>query len=153
MTDTIQTIDQILNKYCHTVDRGSAKEVSNLFSQEAVLKPYFDDQYEVSGRAEIERWYAHYMENFRAKIRHLKHMVVSPVITVTNTRASSICYFIASAVNTETNQGFSATGTYEDQFEKSGDSWMFSERCITVETTSPEINVTEQFPSLEFPRK
>ena len=72
----------MLNEYCHTVDRGTAREVSDLFSPDALLKPYFDDKYDVIGRSEIERWYAHYMENFRGNIRHLKHMIVSPVITV-----------------------------------------------------------------------
>lgn len=152
MTDSIIAIQQILNSYCHTVDRGTAKEVSELFSSNAILKPYFDDHYDVTGRSEIERWYEHYMKNFRAHLRYLKHMVASPVITVNKMHATSVCYFIGSAVNNETNQAFSATGTYRDKFEKSENVWFFSERLINVETTTPEILVVEEFPSLEFPR-
>ena len=152
MTNDIVAINQVLNEYCHTVDRGTAREVSDLFSPDAVLKPYFDDKYDVIGRSEIERWYAHYMENFRGNIRHLKHMIVSPVITVEANQANSVCYFLASAVSNETNIGFSATGIYSDKLEKLEGKWMLSERCITVETTEPEIKVIEEFPSLEFPR-
>ncbi len=152
MTNDIVAINQVLNEYCHTVDRRSAREVSKLFSPDALLKPYFDDKYDVIGRSEIERWYEHYMENFRRHIRHLKHMIVSPMIKVETDQASSVCYFLASAVNNETNLGFSATGIYTDRLKKLDGKWMLSERCITVETTTPEITAIETFPSLEFPR-
>jgi len=153
MSNDIIAIEQVLNDYCHRVDRGTAREVSELFSPDAVLKPYFDDNYDVNGRSEIERWYGHYMENFRGHIRHLKHMIVSPVINILESQANSVCYFLASAVNNETDRGFSATGTYTDRLEKLQGRWMLSERCISVETTTPEITVIEEFPSLEFPRK
>jgi hypothetical protein len=79
-------------------------------------------------------------------------MIVSPVIKAEANQANSVCYFLASAVNNETNMGFSATGIYSDKFEKLEGKWMLSERCITVETTTPEITLIETFPSLEFPR-
>jgi hypothetical protein len=149
----IVDIQQLLSAYCHTVDRGSASEVAALFAVDAILKPYFDEHYEVHGRAEVERWYAHYHANFRAGVRHLKHMLMSPLISVTgDNTASGVSYLLASAVSNDTDEGFFVTGTYHDTFVCVDGTWLFEVRQIDVEATAPQGAVIETFPALNFPR-
>ena len=151
MSTDIAIIKQTLAAYCHAVDRGDASDVSALFTKDAISKPYFDGDYDVTGRAAIEGWYSHYHDNFRASIRHLKHMIMSPLITLSGDHAQSSCYLLASAVNNETDEAFFVTGTYSDTLLKVGNTWQFEVRQIDVDFMAPQGKVLEQFPSLGYP--
>lgn len=152
MSNERTAVKQTLAAYCHLVDRGSAVEVAGLFAEDAILKPYFDDEYDVVGRQEVERWYAHYHDNFRANVRHLKHMIMSALIEVDGDIARSSSYLLASFVNNETDEGAFAIGTYTDNLVKVGDMWQFEIRQIDVDCMMPQGKVVEEFPSLDFPR-
>lgn len=151
MSDDIVEIGQLLNAYCHAVDRGSAAEVARLFAADAVLRPVYDGDYELVGRAEVERWYAFYHAHFRAGVRHLKHMVMSPTITVEGNRARSVSYLLAAAVGERDDAGFFTTGTYRDELVREAGRWRFAVRIIEVEWTAPASTVVERFPPLNFP--
>jgi len=151
MSTDITSIEQTLAAYCHAVDRGNASDVSALFTENAVLKPYFDGDYDVIGRSAIEGWYSHYHNTFRASIRHLKHMIMSPLINLEGEHAQCSCYLLASAVSNETDEAFFVTGTYSDKLFKVGHVWQFEERQIDVAFMAPQGEVAEQFPSLGYP--
>lgn len=125
-------IQQLLHKYCHVVDRGTADEVAELFHPDGVLCPRYesDDRYE--GREAVRGWYARYMENFRTKVRYLRHKIASPVIDITGDEATSVCYLDADSVALSSDRPSIAFGRYEDKLVKEGGRWWFKERTIIV---------------------
>lgn len=152
MSDAIVAIEQLLSAYCHRVDRGNAADVAALFAEDAVLRPRYDGDYELAGRAAIERWYVWYHEHFRAGVRHLKHLVMSPLVEVDGERASGVCYLVATAVAAGTGEGFYATGTYHDEYVCEDRRWLFRSRLIEVEWMVSHATIAETFPPLGFPR-
>ncbi|MEX2481649.1 MAG: nuclear transport factor 2 family protein [Gammaproteobacteria bacterium] len=151
MSADIIEIEQLLYAYCHRVDRGSAAEVAALFAPDAVLQPRYDGTYECRGRAEVERWYAWYHEHFRAGVRHLKHMLSSPLIEVDGAAARGTAYLLATAVAAADGAGFYVTGTYHDEYVRSDAGWQFATRIIDVEWMAGQTAVNERFPPLGFP--
>ncbi|MCS6925158.1 MAG: nuclear transport factor 2 family protein [Candidatus Binatia bacterium] len=125
-------IQQLLHKYCHAVDRGTADEVAELFHPDGVLCPRYESDERYEGREAVRGWYARYMENFRTKVRYLRHKITSPVIDITGDEATSVCYLDADSVSLSSNQPSVAFGRYEDKLIKDGGRWWFKERTIIV---------------------
>lgn len=151
MTDEITAIEQVLHAYCHRVDRGTPAEVAALYAEQAVLRPFYDGCYEVRGRPAVESWYAFYEARFKTTVRHLKHMVMSPLIDVQGTRATGVSYFLASAVRIANGEGFIVTGTYQDQYVKADGRWLIAARQIDIEMMPTPTKAVEAFPPLGFP--
>jgi hypothetical protein len=151
MTHDITEIKQLLARYCHRVDRGTAAEVAVLYAEDAVLRPFYDGRYEVRGRRAIESWYAYYETHFKSRVRHLKHMIMSPLIEVHGARATGATYLLASAVNVDSGDAFIATGTYFDEFVRRDNEWLIATRQIEVEMMPTPTSAIERFPPLGFP--
>jgi hypothetical protein len=130
-------IQQLLHKYCHVVDRGTADEVAALFHRDAVLLPRYESDERYEGRAAVRGWYQRYMENFRAKVRYLRHKIESSVIEVTGNEATSVCYLDADSITTSVNEANVAFGRYDDKFVKDDGRWWFKERTIIVYYSYP----------------
>jgi hypothetical protein len=128
---------QVLHKYCHAVDRGIADDVAELFHPDAVLLPRYESDERYEGREAIRGWYQRYMENFRAKVRYLRHKIESPVIEITGNEATSVCYLDADSITISTNIAHIAFGRYDDKFIKDGGRWWFKERAIIVYYSYP----------------
>lgn len=125
-------ITQLLHQYCHAVDRGAADDVAALFHRNAVLLPRYESGDRYEGREAVRGWYQRYMENFRAKVRSLRHKVTSPVIEITGREATSVCYLDADYITESTNQANVAFGRYDDKFIKDEGRWWFKERTIVL---------------------
>ena len=151
MTEDSALIKQTLAAYCHRVDSGTAAEVAELFHQNAVLRPYFDGKYDVNGRAQIRAWYAHYHENFRANVRHLKHSIGAIAIDLDGNAAKSVCHLLASFVRNADEIAYFLTGTYTDELVKEDDAWLFKDRLIVASVIVSQPEFTETFPSLGWP--
>lgn len=123
---------QLLHKYCHAVDRGMAEHVADLFHQDGALLPRFESDERYAGREAVLGWYARYMENFRAKVRFLRHKIVSPVIEINGNEATSVCYLDADSISIANNVANVAFGRYDDTFVKDQGRWWFKERVIIV---------------------
>ena len=123
---------QLLHKYCHAVDRGTAEEVAQLFHVDGVLLPRFESDERYEGRAAVQEWYARYMENFRATVRYLRHKIESPVIELNGHEATSVCYLDADSITLSSNIANVAFGRYDDKLIKDGGRWFFKERTIIV---------------------
>ncbi|MEQ8233636.1 MAG: nuclear transport factor 2 family protein [Gammaproteobacteria bacterium] len=154
MSESIVAIEQLLHAYCHRVDRGTAEDVAALFATDAVLEPRYDGDYVLSGRTEIARWYAWYHEHFRAGVRHLKHLVMSPLIDVgvDGERAHGVSYLVATAIARASGEAFQASGTYHDEYRRVDGRWLFQHRRIEVEWMVGHADIAETFPALDFPR-
>lgn len=144
-------IRQLLADYCHRVDRGTPADVAALFADDAVLRPWFDARYDVVGRANIERWYAHYDRQLRANVRHLRHQIGSERVRVDGERADVDCYFIATYIANEGSQAFFVHGSYRDTVVRVAGGWQFASRTIEVGFAAPLAGAVEQFPSLGWP--
>ena len=150
MSQAITDIEQLLAKYCHRVDRGTAEEVAALYAPDAVLRPLFDGDYVVNGRAGIRGWYAHYNEHLRAGLRHLKHMVHSAHIEVEGARAQSVCYFTACFVDAGSGKAGVCFGTYTDRVTQLDGQWLFAESLIETHILLPQLEALETFPSIGY---
>lgn len=150
MSQAITDIKQLLAKYCHRVDRGTEEEVAALFAPDAVLRPLFDGDYVVRGRAGIRDWYAHYNRHLRDGLRHLKHMIHSMEIEADGPRARSSCYFTACYIEAGNGKAGVCFGTYTDRLALIDGQWLFAERQIETHILLPQLEALERFPSLGF---
>ncbi|MBI3795691.1 MAG: nuclear transport factor 2 family protein [Deltaproteobacteria bacterium] len=130
-------IQQLLHKYCHVVDRGTADEVAALFHRTAVLLPRYESDERYEGREAVRGWYRRYMEKFRAKVRYLRHKIESSVIEITGDEATAVCYLDADSITTSVNEANVAVGRYDDKFIKDEGRWWFKERTIIVYYSYP----------------
>lgn len=136
MDATLQTvvdeasIRRVLDRYCHSVDRGSADDVAALFHAEGRLIA-LDDV--CKGRAAVQAWYSDYHANFRAKLDTLRHKIGSVVIDFENENEARVtCYMDADCTAKGSEEVLSAIGRYDDRFVRDGDAWRFAEREIVV---------------------
>ena len=106
MAQDISAIQNLLSSYCHKVDRGTAREVAELFMEDGILRPYYDGKYECKGRVEVERWYAFYHEKMSSKVTSLKHIISSSEISVNGRSGSAVTYLTAYFVGLEDGVAF-----------------------------------------------
>jgi hypothetical protein len=130
-------IQQLLHRYCHALDRGPLDEIADLFHRDAVLLPRYESDERYEGRDAVRGWYGRYIDNFRSKVRHLRHKIESPLIEITGNEATSVCYLDADYVTTETDEPAVGLGRYDDKFVKDEGRWWFKERTIVVYYTYP----------------
>ncbi|MDA0821396.1 MAG: nuclear transport factor 2 family protein [Proteobacteria bacterium] len=151
MANDHREIEQTLARYCHRVDRGTAKEVAALFAQDAILSPYYDGPYEVYGREGIRGWYAFYHQTLGANVTNLKHLINSMMIDVDGDVATSVCYLTAYFTSKEDKTAYQTQGTYYDTLVREGDTWLFQTRRIEVEFITSLGTVIDQMKPMGFP--
>lgn len=131
-SDDVTQIVQLLNQYCHVVDRGSAEEVAALFHPEAVLKPVYEGTAEHRGRAAILAWYSRYGAAAKGAVDHLRHRISCPWVQVDGDTASAVCYLDADSVSRTSGATTLSQGRYEDRLVRHDGRWLFMERAILV---------------------
>ena len=150
MAQDISAIQNLLSSYCHKVDRGTAREVAELFMEDGILRPYYDGKYECKGRVEVERWYAFYHEKMSSKVTSLKHIISSSEISVNGRSGSAVTYLTAYFVGIEDGVAYQVLGTYFDEVIKNADEWLFKDRRIEVEYMTPLNGMIEGMEPLGF---
>ena len=150
MSEDIALIQNLLSSYCHKVDRGNAVEVSELFAEDGILRPYYDGQYECKGREEVRRWYAFYHKQMFSKIKNLKHVISSSEIKAKNNSGSAITYLTAYFIGIEDGVAYQVLGTYFDEVVKDNSCWLFKDRRIEVEYMTALNDVIEKMEPLGF---
>jgi hypothetical protein len=130
MVEDQMAIEQLLNRYCHVLDRGTVDEVVDLFHRDAVLLPAYESDDRHVGRDAVREWYADYDRTLRANVRYLRHKISPPLIEISGDRATSVCYFDADAIPTGMDQSMMLVGRYDDKLVKEGGRWLFEERKI-----------------------
>ena len=150
MAQDISAIQNLLSSYCHKVDRGTAREVAQLFMADGILRPYYDGKYECKGRVEVERWYAFYHEKMLSKVRNLKHIISSSEISVNGRSGNAVTYLTAYFVGVEDGVAYQVLGTYFDEVAKDADEWFFQDRRIEVEYMTPLNSMIEGMEPLSF---
>ncbi|MDA1100572.1 MAG: nuclear transport factor 2 family protein [Proteobacteria bacterium] len=134
-----------LNQYCHLVDRGEVDQIAALFAEDAILRPIYQGNVRLEGRAAIRNWYEIYDREVRAGRRHRRHRITSPFVAVDGDEAKAWCYLDSSAVIIATNVINVSAGRYEDELIKIDGTWLFKERVIILNHTHT-IDSFNEFP-------
>jgi ketosteroid isomerase-like protein len=129
-------IEQLLNRYCHKLDRGEIDAVVELFADDAVLIPAYEGDARHTGRAAVRAWYTRYAANTIAAVRGLRHKISTAMIEVDGDSATSVCYLDADSVNLQTGKRSLVGGRYEDRFVRTPDGWRIAERRIVIDYAS-----------------
>lgn len=135
MSEDVIAIEQLLNRYCHKLDRGDVRGVMSLFAADAVLIPEYEGKDEHAGTAAIEAWYSRYSSRARESTTGLRHKISTAMIDVDGDSAESVCYLDADSVDPAGARSL-AGGRYEDKLVRRDGQWLFRERRIIVEYVS-----------------
>jgi hypothetical protein len=126
----MMAIEQLLHRYCHSLDRGSIDEVMELFHRDAVLLPAYESDARYVGHDAVRGWYTNYDRMLRANVSHLRHKISCPSIEISGNRATSVCYLDADAIPNGSEQSIVLVGRYEDELVRDGGRWWLRERRI-----------------------
>ena len=129
-------IQQLLNRYCHELDRGDIAAVVEMFSDDAVLLPEYEGSGEHVGRAAIAAWYTRYRAATSQAVRGLRHKISTAMIQVDGDRATAVCYLDADAVDRTSGRRSLTGGRYEDELIRQGDRWRIRQRRIIIDYAS-----------------
>ncbi len=131
----IAEIQNLLNQYCHAVDRGSVEDILEVFHRDAVLAPRYLGEDTHRGRDAIRAWYTDYDRKVRSTVDPMRHKITAPYIRVDGERATAVCYLDADFVSNANGEMGVATGRYEDVLVKDEGRWWIAERVIIVDHT------------------
>lgn len=127
-------IEQLLHRYCHRLDRGSAASVAALFAEDAVLVPAYERTARVlHGRAAIEAWFTTYMKASRAASRARAHRARNPLIGLAaDGTVRAVSHLEATSLERAGDRPMLYEGLYEDTLDCVGGSWCFAARRISL---------------------
>ncbi len=133
MIEDIIEIEQLLNRYCHAVDRGTVTDIMEVFHRDAVLLPRYQSEESFKGKDAVRAWYENYDKTARDRTRSLRHTISTPMIQVDGNQATSVCYLDADGIDSDSGTAFQMLGRYEDKLIKDDGRWWIAERAIFVE--------------------
>ena len=140
MIEDIVEIEQLLNRYCHAVDRGTVSDIMEVFHEDAVLLVAAHTRGNGGIRAEsfkgkeaVRGWYENYDKTARDRTRSLRHTISTPMIHVDQNMATSVCYLDADGIDSDSGTAFQVLGRYEDKLIKDEGRWWIAERAIIAE--------------------
>lgn len=129
----VVAIEQLLYRYAHTLDRGTADEATLLFDTDAVLTvDNAGSETTYTGVSGIRGWLQTYHYDQAGRIRNMRHKISAPLIDVDDNSATSVCYLDADGVDTATEKGRVTVGRYEDLLVRSDGAWLIQERKLIV---------------------
>jgi uncharacterized protein (TIGR02246 family) len=135
VTADVSQIEQLLARYCHRLDRGTAREVAELFAEDGAMIPAYESSDAVRGRETISAWYERYISESRSAMSNLKHMPMAIQVDLDNDTASAVAYFTAMFV--KDGRFIQAFGTYTDKLVRRGGAWLFAEHRIDTDLVLP----------------
>ena len=133
MIEDIVEIEQLLNRYCHAVDRGTVSDIMEVFHEDGVLLPRYQSEESFKGKEAVRGWYEKYDKTARDQTRSLRHTISTPMIQVDGNQATSVCYLDADGIDSGSGRAFQVLGRYEDRLIKDDRRWWIAERAIVVE--------------------
>lgn len=135
MIEDIVEIEQLLNRYCHAVDRGTVSDIMDVFHEDAVLLPRYQSEESFKGKEAVRGWYENYDKTARDRTLSLRHTISTPMIHVEGNRATSVCYLDADGIDSDSGRAFQVLGRFEDKLIKDEGRWWIAERAIIAEGT------------------
>jgi hypothetical protein len=141
VTDDVSQIEQLLVRYCHRLDRGTAREVAELFAEDGALIPAYESSEPVRGRETIRAWYEHYISESRSAMSNLKHAPMAIQVDISGDAAHVLAYFTAMFV--KEGRFVQAFGTYTDRLICLGGAWLFAEHRIDTDLVLPGVTISQ----------
>lgn len=123
-------IQQLLNRYCRTVDHGSLEEIMELFHRDPVLIVRLGQEEYCEGREAVRGWYTRWIETIRSRVRYMRHRITAPVVEIFENEASAVCYLDGDSTSFS-NKTVVIQGEYEDTLVKEDGRWLFKRRTIS----------------------
>ncbi len=136
MRDDCVAIEQLLNHYCHKLDRGDIDAVVAMFAENATLRPDYEGTGPHVGRPAIRAWYTRYGTQTLGAVRSLRHKISTAMIDVDGDHATSVCYLDADSVSLATGKRSMVGGRYEDQLTRVDGVWLLADRRIVIDYAS-----------------
>lgn len=129
----VVAIEQLLYRYAHILDRGTAAEAILLFDTDSVMIiNNVGTETRYPGAAEIQGWMQTYHYDQAGRIRNMRHKISAPLIDVDGDAATAVCYMDADGVDTGTERGRLTVGLYEDVLTRSPRGWLIKQRTLIV---------------------
>lgn len=120
-------IQELLHRYCHSLDHGRWSEFAALFTDDCRL-----DLSQVLGLYEGQAGVRQFADVIAATNLFMRHLVTNIVIEGTGDRARAHAYVIAitGPAGTKPQQ---ATGLYEDDLVKQNGRWLLRSRRLSLD--------------------
>jgi len=132
--DDHEQIRQLLVGYCHTVDRaldaGKIADLSGMYHEDSTFAASWEDGREHVGRRAVLAWYDEFLGK-RVGLRHTRHKISEPEITVDGKTARSRTYFDADSVDRRDRLRV-LCGRYDDELVKDDGTWLIKNRYVTA---------------------
>ena len=129
----VVAIEQVLYRYAHVLDRGTAAEAIQLFTHDAKLTvDNAGAETHYVGADAVRDWMQTYHYDQAGRIRNMRHKIATPLIQVDGDSATSVCYLDADGVDTANERGRVTVGRYEDVLVRSGERWLIQDRTLII---------------------
>ena len=151
MSNELAAIQQTLAAYCHHVDHGTAVDVAQLFTEDAVLMPYYDGDYDLRGRDAILDWYTFYHQKMSETVKNLRHSISTAYIDIDGDTARSSCHLTAIFTIKEDNVTYHAQGSYIDTLVRSETAWLIQSRRIEIQHINRLSEAIERMRPIGYP--
>ncbi len=132
MHQDIVEIEQLLNCYCHAVDRGLVDEIVDAFHPDGVLLLKWKEHTLVGHRA-IREWFDDYVKMVAESKQYSRHKITCPWIRIEGAKATAISYLDGECADKATGRVKISAGRYEDELVKEDGRWRFKQRAIFID--------------------
>lgn len=130
-SENVESVRQVLSRYCFALDRGAMNELGPLFHREATFSVSFERGQRHTGRETIQAWYERFFQQRPGRYRHMRHKIYEPLVTLHGDTATAATYFDADSVDSDGKVHIVA-GRYDDTLVRESGQWFFKERTISV---------------------
>ena len=142
VTDDIVAIQQLTNRYCHELDRGTVDGVMGVFHEDVVFMPLFESDRVYNGIGPVREWYTRYKTRTSAGLELLRHFFSTHLVEVDGNQATSVVYMDFYTVVNDSPRTTHGFGRYEDKLVKEDGAWKIIERKVIIDR-SYQVGPTE----------
>jgi hypothetical protein len=130
------SINELLSRYCHSIDAARADLCAGLFTEDATLQTAVGN---AKGGEAIRAWVEGRLalRKESMQVRHYLLNVLLAPVSADLVRARSTLLYATQARDAETSAQLLATGIYEDEVRRTAEGWRFSRRTVEM---APELD-------------
>jgi hypothetical protein len=136
--DDRMALTDLLAAYCHAMDASRADLAIRLFAEGATLETPVGN---ASGRAAILAWIEGRLA-IRPSGYQVGHYLLNPLFartSATRIRVRSMLLYTRQSLEENGRSELLSTGIYEDEVERTGESWQFVRRCWQLRTALDDV--------------
>jgi len=129
-------INELLSRYCHSIDAARADLCADLFTDDASLNTAVG---KAKGSKAIRAWIEGRLalREEGMQVRHYLLNILLAPLAADLVRARSTLLYTTQARDAQTSAQLLATGIYEDEIRRTAQGWRFSDRTVEM---APELD-------------